>query len=110
MMAAGYMAPRRQTDLEMLDIFSAASYLEMDYLHEAANQERFVSELLPRIGSDTIYVPKVYRDLTTRKVFWSASCEELSRGSGFTEKSGEGLRPCIRCPPQEMNCTVRKRL
>ena len=45
----------------------AASYLELDYLNEAANGERFARELVPRLGGK-VHVPRCERRFTTRKV------------------------------------------
>ena len=36
--------------VKLLDTFAAASYLELDYRHEARNQQRFRDELTPRLG------------------------------------------------------------
>ena len=41
--------------------------LELDYLNEASNQERFRRDFSSRMGG-RVYIPKVYNDLTTRKV------------------------------------------
>ncbi|EOD29507.1 hypothetical protein EMIHUDRAFT_113732 [Emiliania huxleyi CCMP1516] len=60
-------AERTPFDVALLDTFARASYLELDYRHEAANLERFRTELLPRLGS-SVYVPRSYPAVTTRKV------------------------------------------
>jgi len=38
LMAAGVLGERKQFDIELLDAFASASFLELDYRHEAANQ------------------------------------------------------------------------
>ena len=48
-------------------VFGLCSLLELDYLNEASNQERFRGELVPKLGG-RVYIPKVYGDFTTRKV------------------------------------------
>jgi hypothetical protein len=58
-------AERSAFDVALLDTFARASYLELDYEAEAANQRRFEAELVPRMGGK-VYVPKVI--LATRKV------------------------------------------
>jgi predicted unusual protein kinase regulating ubiquinone biosynthesis (AarF/ABC1/UbiB family) len=40
-----FLAARKQFDINLLDTFAAASFLELDYQHEAANQQRFIREL-----------------------------------------------------------------
>jgi len=60
-------ADRLSFDVALLDTFARASYLELDYMHEASNLERFQSELVPRMGG-LVYVPSCERPLTTRKV------------------------------------------
>ena len=57
----------RPYDVGLLDTFAGASLKELDYVNEAANQERFRKDLLHRMG-DTVYVPAVHGGLTTRKV------------------------------------------
>ena len=57
----------RPYDVALLDTFASASLNELDYLKEAANQELFIKELMPRMGG-RIYIPKVFRGLTTRRV------------------------------------------
>ena len=53
--------------MALLDAFANATIKELDYLNEAQNQARCKEELEPRLG-DKIYVPRVYSELTTRKV------------------------------------------
>jgi len=57
----------RPYDVALLDTFATASLNELDYIKEASNQERFIQELLPKMKG-MVYIPKVYHDMTTRKV------------------------------------------
>jgi aarF domain-containing kinase len=67
LMRQGILAQRDQYDVKLLDSFAAASYLELDYNHEAANQQRFIEEFADRM-KDTLYIPPVYWKHTARKV------------------------------------------
>lgn len=67
----GLAAKRKSYDIQLLDTFANASYFELDYVHEGKNQERIAKELIPRIGKDKMYIPKVYWDHTSRKVLTS---------------------------------------
>ena len=67
----GLAAKRKSYDVQLLDTFANASYFELDYVHEGQNQERIGNELIPRIGKDKMYVPKVYWNHTSRKVLTS---------------------------------------
>ena len=60
-------ANRSSFDVKLLDTFARASYLELDYTHEAANLERFARELVPKLGGK-VYVPRCESAWTTRKV------------------------------------------
>ena len=60
-------ADRDAFDVRLLDTFARASYLELDYRHEADNLERFERELVPRLGGK-VHVPACHRAVTTRKV------------------------------------------
>ena len=64
-------ADRSPFDVGLLDTFARASYLELDYVSEAANMRRFQRELLPKMAPGTVYVPKVHGRLTSRKVLVS---------------------------------------
>ena len=66
-MNLGILAPRKNLDVSMLDDFARASYFELDYEHEARNQELF-SEKLKQHGVKNVRVPKVYRQGTSRRV------------------------------------------
>ena len=60
-------ASRASFDVALLDHFASATFLELDYEHEAGNQERFAAQLCPRLGG-RVYVPRVHRECTSRKV------------------------------------------
>ena len=60
-------ADRKPFDVSLLDTFARASYLELDYMQEGANLERFERELVPRLGGK-VYVPRCEWNVTTRKV------------------------------------------
>jgi len=60
-------AERDAFDVNLLDTFASASYLELDYRHEAANLHRFERELVPRLGGK-VHVPRCFDEVTTRKV------------------------------------------
>ncbi len=56
---------QRPYEVALVDTFGTASLQELDYLHEAENQERFRRDLVPKM-KDRVHIPKVYR--ATRKV------------------------------------------
>merc|ERR1711992_255250 len=58
---------QRPYDVALVDTFGTATLQELDYIHEAANQQRCKDELEPKMD-DKIYVPRVWREHTTRKV------------------------------------------
>ena len=61
-------APQQRTNyVALLNEWAVGFYTELDFVNEAANQQR-VSQLLKDEGIDGIYVPKVYDDLCTRRV------------------------------------------
>jgi len=63
-------ADRASFDVALLDSFASATYLELDYEHEAANQQRFADELCPKLHGK-IHVPAVHWGHTARKVLTS---------------------------------------
>lgn len=65
--AVGVLNQPRPYDVALLDSFAAASYLELDYLHEAQSQARFKRDLVPLMRG-AVHVPAVLHHLTTRKV------------------------------------------
>ena len=52
------MTRQRAFDVALLDSFASASLQELDYLNEAANQEKFRVELAPKLGG-RVYVPGI---------------------------------------------------
>lgn len=56
---------RRADVPALLDEFSATTWEELDYTHEADNAERFALMFAENKG---IYIPRVYREYTTRQV------------------------------------------
>jgi len=67
LMRQGILAKRDQYDVKLLDSFASASYLELDYNHEAANQQRFIEDFAERM-QETLYIPPVFWGHTARKV------------------------------------------
>ena len=61
------LTKQRPFDVSLVDTFAAASLAELDYVKEAENQEKFRSELVPKLKGQ-VYVPKVYNKFTSRKV------------------------------------------
>lgn len=51
----------------LVDAWAAGTYAELDYRGEARNQEHFREEMAKRMP-DRLYVPKVYHEMTTRRV------------------------------------------
>ena len=82
--AAGVLAPRRAFDVALVETFARASYRELDYEHEAANQRRFAAELpraLPARDAARVRVPAVLASASARKVLtteWIVG-EQLAR-------------------------------
>ena len=52
--------------MQMLENFATGSYLEMDYVNERRNMDRFTSVVLPKCSKSHIRIPKVI--FATRKV------------------------------------------
>ena len=99
LMKTGVLGSRKQFDVALLDTFARASYFELDYEHEASNQERFAEELR---GLDRVYVPRVHRGMTTRRVLCSEwiegvqlakSSPETRRGENGRNKKGAAVLP-----------------
>lgn len=80
----GLITNQRAFDVALLDTFAAASLQELDYLNEAANQERFLNELVPKTGGK-VYVPKVHHEYTTQKVLVSEWIEGIKLASSPKE-------------------------
>ncbi|KAL9181782.1 hypothetical protein ACHAXT_012125 [Thalassiosira profunda] len=59
----------REIDLQsVMDDFGTLLYAEIDYVAEAANARRFSELYAQDVAIRDVFVPKVYSDLTTRKV------------------------------------------
>lgn len=91
LMWCGALAARKQFDIELLDTFASASFLELDYQHEAANQQRFIRELQQRGMSSTIRVPLVHNKLTTRRVLTT----EWIHGKQLAQSSPATIRRLV---------------
>ena len=89
LMKIGVFVERKQFDVELLDTFAHASFYELDYVHEAANQERFAKHL----HTTNVYVPDVYHDWTTRRVLTT----EWIEGEQLAKSSPETIRRLIPC-------------
>ena len=61
------LSKQRPYDVALVDTFAEASLQELNYIKEAENQERFRSNLMPRL-KNKVYVPIVYNKFTSRKV------------------------------------------
>ncbi|KAL1523881.1 hypothetical protein AB1Y20_018800 [Prymnesium parvum] len=83
-------ADRKSFDVALLDSFAAATYLELDYVHEAANQQRFADELCPLLDGK-VYVPKVHWGHTSRKVIATEWIEGMQ---------------LAKCPPKVINSLI----
>jgi predicted unusual protein kinase regulating ubiquinone biosynthesis (AarF/ABC1/UbiB family) len=66
-MEQGILAKRDQYDVKLLHSFASASYLELDYDHEAGNQQRFIDGLGEQM-KETLFIPPVFWAHTSRKV------------------------------------------
>jgi len=73
----------------LLDTFANASFYELDYVHEANNQERFST----LIQTDNVYIPKIYKKYITRKVLTT----EWITGIQLAKSSPETIRRLIPC-------------
>ena len=59
----------RSIDLQsVMDDFGVLLYQEIDYVAEGANARRFSELYAKDVALDGVFVPKVYSELTTRKV------------------------------------------
>lgn len=64
-----FRALGRDIDLQgVMDDFGALLYAEIDYVAEAANARRFSELYAEDVAIANVFVPKVYSELTTRKV------------------------------------------
>ena len=67
LMNLGILAERKQFNVAMFDAFARASYSEVDYEHEATNQEVFAQKM-SAAGMEKVYIPVVYRKGTKRRI------------------------------------------
>lgn len=67
LMQVGILAQRKQFNISMFDSFANASYYEVDYEHEASNQEVFAKKLAD-LGMKKVHIPLVYREGTRRRI------------------------------------------
>jgi aarF domain-containing kinase len=93
LMHTGVLAHRKQFDVEILDSFASASFWELDYEHEAANQERFMRELDSRGMSSTVRVPAVHRCATSRRILTT----EWIEGTQLAKSSPATIRRLVPC-------------
>ena len=63
------LTAQRPYHADVLTAFATASYFELDYEHEASNQETFAAEIATRLkGEHAVYVPRVVRSHVARRV------------------------------------------
>jgi aarF domain-containing kinase len=87
---------QRPFDVALVDTFGKATLQELDYLNEAANQVRCKAALERRMPG-RVYVPKVYTELTTRRVLVT----EWIEGPQLAKSSVEVIR---RLTPVGVEC------
>lgn len=84
-------APQQRTDyVALLNEWAVGFYTELDFLNEAANQDR-LKKLLIEEGVSGVYVPKVYPDLCTRRLLVT----EWIDGKKLSD-----------CPPEEIKMLI----
>ena len=91
LMEKGLFAKRKSYDVELLDTFASASYLELDYVKEGTNQEFVQEHLVPKIGKDKMHVPSVFWKFTSRKVLAS----EFINGIQLAKSDKDTIRRLI---------------
>ena len=63
------LTAQRPYHADVLSAFAAASYSELDYEHEASNQEYFAAAIATRLkGEHAVHVPRVVRSHVARRV------------------------------------------
>eukprot|EP00940_MAST-03C_sp_MAST-3C-sp2_P002271 g2271.t1 len=102
LMACGVLGRRKQFDVTLIENFASGSYLELDYLNEASNQERFATAFRERELSG-VYVPRVYRDATSRKVLTT----EWIDGIQLAKSSKDTIRKLV---PTGVECFLTQLL
>ena len=90
LMKYGLIAQRKQFDVNLIDAFASASYLELDYCHEASNQQHFI-DLIQKNSLSHVYVPKVYRQYCSRRVLTT----EWIDGNQLAKSSPEVIRDLV---------------
>ena len=93
---------QRPYDVALVDTFGTATLQELDYIHEAANQQRCKDELEPKMD-DKIYVPRVWHEHTTRKVLVT----EWIEGPQLAKSSSEVIQ---RLTPVGIECFLTQLL
>ena len=64
-------APQQRTNyVDLFNEWAVGFYTELDFLNEAANQQR-LSDLLKEQNNNGFYIPKVYHELCTRRLMVS---------------------------------------
>ena len=65
-------APQQRTDyVALLNEWAVGFYTELDFLNEASNQQRLRDLVLDQEKVSGVYVPRVYHELSTRRVLVS---------------------------------------
>lgn len=90
LMKYGLIAQRKQFDVNLIDAFASASYLELDYCHEAINQQHFI-DLIKKKSFSHVYVPKVYLQYSSRRVLTT----EWIDGNQLAKSSPEVIRELV---------------
>jgi aarF domain-containing kinase len=90
LMNYGLIAQRKQFDVNLIDAFASASYLELDYCHEATNQEAFL-RMIEKNSISRVYIPRVYREHSSRRVLTT----EWINGIQLAKSSPEVIRDLV---------------
>jgi predicted unusual protein kinase regulating ubiquinone biosynthesis (AarF/ABC1/UbiB family) len=90
LMDYGLIAQRKQFDVNLIDAFASASYLELDYCHEATNQETFL-KMIQKNAITRVYIPQVYRQHCSRRVLTT----EWINGIQLARSSPEVIRDLV---------------
>jgi len=93
---------QRPYDVALVDTFGTATLQELDYIHEAANQQRCKDELEPKMDGK-IYIPGVWHQHTTRKVLVT----EWIEGPQLAKSSAEVIQ---RLTPVGIECFLTQLL
>lgn len=90
LMKVGILARRKQFNVSMFDAFASASYSEVDYEHEATNQETFAEKIKQR-GMSKVHIPLVYREGTRRRILST----EWINGTQLSKSDPDVIRKLI---------------